>query len=310
MSAAWRAPDLVALGDHGLEGRGGRQRGRDVLEAGGALVDPVVAGERVAPAGALADQQHADPGRPAPLVGRGGGRRPAVGEREAAGGGAGVDEERYVGQRRDHVGERLHGADLVVGGLHRGDGDAGGGRGAGQRLDVDPAEPVDRDDHALPAGPGRGVQHGRVLDGGVDHRGADPGTAGAQPEQPAVDGVGAGRRERHLVGAHVQAGGDRLAGVVEQDPCRPAGSVQPAGIGVPLVERGQQDLAGGGVQRLRRRGVEVDRGDRRRAGPGDARGPTGGFCHTPNLVHATPAGTGATHPVVRGSIPIMCARYP
>ena len=133
---------------------------------------------------------------------------------------------------------------------------------------------------------------------------------GAQPEQPAVDGVGAGRGERDLVGAHVQAGGDRLAGVVEQDPRRPAGSVQAAGIGVPLVERGPQDLAGGGVQRLGRRGVEVDRGDRRRAGPGDARGPTGGFCHTPNLVHATPAGTGATHPVGRGSIPIMCPRYP
>ena len=173
-----------------------------------------------------------------------------MGEREAAGGGAGVDEERYVGQRRHHVGERLHGADLVVGGLHRGDGDAGGRGGAGQLLDLDPSEPVHGDDRALPAGPGRGVQHRRVLDRGVDHRGADPGTPGLQPEQPTVDGVGAGRREGHLVGAHVQAGGDRLAGVVEQDPRRSAGSVQTPGIGVPLVERGPQDLAGGGVQRV------------------------------------------------------------
>ena len=54
-------------------------------------------GERVAPAGALADQQHADAGRAAPLVGRAGGRRPALGQREPARRGAGVDEQRDAG---------------------------------------------------------------------------------------------------------------------------------------------------------------------------------------------------------------------
>ena len=53
------------------------------------LVDPVVGGERVAPRTSLADQQHADAGRAAPLVRRAGGDRPAV-----AGGGAGPSRRR------------------------------------------------------------------------------------------------------------------------------------------------------------------------------------------------------------------------
>ena len=96
--------DLVPLGDHRLERRGGGQRGRHVLEAGGALVDPVVAGEGVAPARALADQEHADAGGAAPLVGRAGRRGPPAGQGQAAHRGAGVGEE------RDVVGQ-LEGAD-------------------------------------------------------------------------------------------------------------------------------------------------------------------------------------------------------
>ena len=94
---ALAAVDLVALGHDRLErGRRG-QGGRDVLEAGHPLVDPVVVGEGVGPADALAHQQDADPGRPAPLVGGAGGHRPAVGQGEPAHRGAGVHEARHAG---------------------------------------------------------------------------------------------------------------------------------------------------------------------------------------------------------------------
>ena len=86
--------DLVALGHDRAQGSGRGQRRGDVLEPAGALVDPVVAGERVAPAGALADQQHADAGRASPLVRRARQRVPAAGERQPAHRGTGVDEER------------------------------------------------------------------------------------------------------------------------------------------------------------------------------------------------------------------------
>ena len=65
------------------------------------------------------------------------------------------------------------------------------------------------------------------------------------------------------------------------DPGGAGGPVQAAGIGVPLLERGQHDLPRGGVQGLRRGVVEV----RRRVGlPGP-----GGFGHTPNVPGAPPA---------------------
>jgi len=99
-----------------------------------------------------------------------------------------------------------------------------------------------------------------VLDGGVDDLPRAGAVAADQAQQPAVDGLGAGAGEAHLVGAHSEALGHDRAGVVEQQPGRSAWPMQPARVGVPLVERGQQGVPGGRVQRLRGGRVEIDRG--------------------------------------------------
>ena len=99
-----------------------------------------------------------------------------------------------------------------------------------------------------------------VLDGGVDDLPRAGAVAADQAQQPAVDGLGAGAGEAHLVGAHSEALGHDRAGVVEQQPGRAAGSVQPARVGVPLVQGGQQPVPRSGVQRLRRSRAEVNRG--------------------------------------------------
>ena len=250
--------DLVPLVDHGLEGGRRGEGGRDVLEPGGALVDPVVAGERVGPADALADEQDADAGRAAPLVGGARGGGPALGQRQPAHRGAGVHEEGYVAEGRGDLAHRLERADLVVGGLEGGHGHAGLTAGLHELVEADPAPRDTPDRPRLPA-PGRGVEHGGVLDGGVDDRRSVAGPGLRETEQAAVDGVGAGGGEGDLVRAYPEALGDHGAGVVEQQPRRPGGAVEAAGIGVPLVQRGLEGLAGGGVQRLGGGRVEVGR---------------------------------------------------
>ena len=95
-----------------------------------------------------------------------------------------------------------------------------------------------------------------------------PGRPGEEPEQAAVHRVGARGGEGDLVAADPEALGDHLARVVQHQPCRPGRAVQAARVGVPLVERGEQDLAGGRVQRLGGRGVEVGGGTGRGPGPG------------------------------------------
>ena len=79
----------------------------------------------------------------------------------------------------------------------------------------------------------------------------------SQPEQATVHRVGPRRGERHLVAAYAERLGDRLPGVVEDQPGVAGGGVQPAWIGVPLVERGEHRVTGRGVQRLGGRGVDV-----------------------------------------------------
>ena len=117
-----------------------------------------------------------------------------------------------------------------------------------------------------------------------------PGPPGEQPEQPAVHGVGARGGEGDLVGADAEAARRPPSRALSSSSRADAGrAVQAAGIGVPLLERGQQHLARGGVQRLGGGGVEVDRG----AAPGPGRGPAGGICHRPNLVDATRRAAGA-----------------
>ena len=120
---------------------------------------------------------------------------------------------------------------------------------------ADPTLPVDGDHHVGRAGPGDGMGDRGVLHGGADDRAAVPRPPAVQAQQPAVHGLGPAAGEGHLVGTCTEARRDHLAGVVQQQPCGPTRAVQAPGIGVPLVERGQQRLAGGGVQGLGRRGV-------------------------------------------------------
>ena len=94
--------------------------------------------------------------------------------------------------------------------------------------------------------------------------------------------------EGDLVGPHAQRVGRGLPRVVEQQPCVAAGAVQPARVGVPPVEGGQEHLARRRVQRRRGRAVEV-------GGPG-RRG-----SHRGNLCHAQPPARGRTDPDLRRS---------
>ena len=78
-----------------------------------------------------------------------------------------------------------------------------------------------------------------------------------QPEQPAVHRGRARGGEGDLVGADAQRLGDHRAGVVEQESSGPAGAMEAARVGVPLVEGGEEGLARRGVQGLGRCGVEI-----------------------------------------------------
>ena len=209
---------------------------------------------------ALSHQEDADPGRPAPLV-RGGGRgRPAARQRKPAGGRAGVHEHGGVHRLR-HLADGLHHSDLGVGGLDRDDcrhpvGSSGSGDAAGG----DPAPGINLDRlEATAAGrvPGAGVQYGRVLHAGGEQQVTLPGPAGEQPEHPQVHGMRAARRERHLIGAHLEAFRHHGAGVVEHQPGLASGLVQATRVGVPAVQGPFQDLPRCGVQRLPRGVVQV-----------------------------------------------------
>ena len=214
------------------------------------LVDPVVDGERGAPPDALADQQHADPGRSAPLVRRARGHRPAVRERQPAHRGAGVHEERVPrrGSPRRPAGR------CPTSWLADWSATTSGSPSVGE---VDAARRSTR----RPAGDlhGRAARPARAGRRSARRRRAT--TVGPpaprQPEQAPVHGVGAGRGERHLVAAYAERLGDRLPGVVEDQPGVAGGAVQPAGVGVPLVERGEHRLTRRGMQRLGGRGVDV-----------------------------------------------------
>ena len=240
--------DLVALGDHGLERRRGAEGGRDVLEAGDPLVDPVVLGERVAPRRPLADQQHADPGRAAPLVRRAGGHRPALGERQPAHRGAGVHEQRLPPRRqpRRRAG-RCRPRGWRTGARPR---RARRGRSRSTR-----PSSVDRDRRA-PAG--RAARPARAGRPSARPRRAPPRRpAGPGPSRPrctaSVPEDVNDTSSRRTPSASATAS----PGVVEDQPGVAGGGVQAARIGVPLVERGEHRVAGRRVQRLGGRGVDV-----------------------------------------------------
>ncbi len=244
----------VALRDDGLErGRGG-QDGRHVLEAALADARPVVLRERLAPTSAPAYGQDAHARRPAPLVGRRRQRGPPLRQWHPAGRRACVDEERYAVQPGRELGDGLHGAHLVVGGL------AGHDRDVLEieSLEVDPGLPVDRHRPRRALGPRRGLDHRGVLDGAVDDGVAPPTGAAVQAEEAALHGRGARGREGHLVGPEPQRLGGRRPGVVEDQACRASRVVQPPRVRVRRVQRGRVGLVGGRVQRLAGGGVEVD----------------------------------------------------
>jgi hypothetical protein len=269
--------DLIAVGHDRLEGGGGRQRGRHVLEAGCALVDALVDGERVSPPGALAHQQHTDARGPAPLVRRRGRRAPAVGQRQPARRRARVGEQGYAVRGGRQRGDGLQGADLVIRGL-----DGEHGRALRGWRHLDPPEPVDRQLGAA-AGPLGRVHDGTVLDGRV--RDAPLASTTVQPEQPEVHRRRARSREGDLVRPDVQRLGHHRAGVVEQESSGPPGAVESTRVGIPLVEGGEEGLARRGVQGLGRCGVEISA-----AGHG--------------LKSIRPAA--GTHPRIRGAIRIVC----
>ena len=227
------------------------------------LVDAVVPGERVAPAGRLADQQHPDARGAAPLVGRGGGRRPALGQRQPPGRGAGVDEERRAGQR----GDLLH---RLARRRPRGWRTARRPRPARRRRSsadaaasrsTRPARSTASVSNRPPrAGvPGAGVQDGGVLDLRGQQQVAVASPAREQTEHAEVAGMGPARGEGDLVGAYAEAVGDDGTGVVEHQPGVAGGAVQAPRVGVPTLEGLEQDLARGGVQRRTRRVIEVRR---------------------------------------------------
>ena len=132
-------------------------------------------------------------------------------------------------------GDRLDGADLVVGGL---DGEHGRCRPAGG-ADGDPPDVGRPAASTAAAGPARPACSTASARRPCAPRGRRRGRR-EQAEQAEVDGVRARGGERHLVGADVERLGDHRAGVVEQQPGVAAGAVQPARVGVPLVEGGEQ----------------------------------------------------------------------
>ena len=138
----------------------------------------------------------------------------------------------------------------------------------------------DREGGACPPG---GVQHRRVLDGRVRDRQSVAQAPCREPQQPQVHRVGAARREGHLVRTDSEGLGRRLAGVVEQQPRLATGTMQPARVGVPPVERSEENLAGGRVQRRGGGAVEVGR-------PGHV----GNLCH--HLCCCDPLGRHSTLP--------------
>ncbi len=118
---------LFGLLPDGAQRHRGGDHPRQVDVAGHPPGLAVVGRQRGAVANALADRQHADPGRAAPLVGGGGQQRPALRHRQPSGRLGRVHQQRHPGRRavRADLGHRLDRAHLVVGRLEAGERGAG-----------------------------------------------------------------------------------------------------------------------------------------------------------------------------------------
>jgi len=112
-----------------------------------------------------------------------------------------------------------------------------------------------------------------VLDSGVDDLIAGAGTP-MQAEQSAVHRLGAGGRERDLVGPYVERLGRRSTRVVEDETGGPPRVVDPPGVGVRRAEGGLERLSRRRVERLSGRRVQVDPGRSHAANLAPDREPT------------------------------------
>ena len=176
------------------------------------------------------------------------------------------------------LGERLAGADLAVRALQRRHDGARHRQGVPPRLEVEPSRPVDADlgEQGRVVG-GRRAGPARHEHGGVLHRGghrARPTPAGGI--RHPVDGPGQRGRtagqEAHLGGSHSEPGGDDLPGAVEQRSGPAALGVQAGRVGPAHLDRGEQGVAGDGVQGA---GGRVEQSTARRCpGRGRRAGPT------------------------------------
>ena len=254
------AVDLRALGERGLQRGRRREAAGDVRQRTTEVLGLGVPWEGVRPSRPAADHQDADGAGPAPR-GRvtGSGRPPGLGQVDHPQGGGAVHEERYAVGQLEPAG-RLDGADLVVRELAGDCTDVATDGVLDQVAVVGPPPGV----HAhlvhlavVTVGPPAGrVPDVRVLDRGDDQPGAAVEPRLGQAQEAALHGVERAG-EPHLVAAHGQGVGHRLAGVVQQQSRVPTGTVQRAGVGVPPGEGGVEDLAGGRVQGSARGCVEV-----------------------------------------------------
>jgi len=102
-----------------------------------------------------------------------------------------------------------------------------------------------------------GVQQRRVFHCGVHERVAATPIGRERPERRGGEGLGAVRREAHLVRPGADALGHGFARRVEKQLRPTPGTVEPARIGPAVVERGEQCLAGDRMQRRGRCRVQV-----------------------------------------------------
>ena len=168
------------------------------------------------------------------------------GRSHPAEGGGGIDNEGdscRPGCGMDGL-ERLHGPHLAVRVLEGRGNDTVGSQARGIRLGVDPAETVDRD------GPdGFGQEQDLELDRGGEEDLAHPAPGMAEAGHRDGQRLGAEEVEGQLVGSDPGPVGEDLAGLVEEPTRSPSLGVQAARIGPAGVDRGQQGLPGGRVER-------------------------------------------------------------
>ena len=210
----------------------------DVLEAGGALVDPVVAGERVAPAGALARPaaRRRPPGRPTCAPTPAGAAQPA-GQRQPAHRGAGVDEQRDVGRgsgRPRRPAGRVPTSWLAVCSADARRRPGAPAAAATSPASTRPARSTGTGSTAA-AVPGRGVEHRGVLDRRCGRRRRPAPRPASRPSRPrctawvpaAVKVTSSGRTPRHsattaraLSSSSRACGPGRAAAGGRRTPCR------------------------------------------------------------------------------------------